>query len=264
MTNQGKDRNILLETAKNYAADAVLTEHDGACVLLLFFPYHPLDYPSGVAGVDGYYIASNRSYFAANAAAEALRNAGYDAFRADLPLRTLAVKSGKGTRGKNALFCHEKYGSFVVLQGIVLRGIDATEKTGAERTKESTCGSCRICIDACPVGAIGKHGVEGTRCLRYRQEHFDVSPEGLNRAPYLLGCGICQRVCPKNRGIPRDPAPEELNRLLQKEGLEKRFLQRNERLIFAGYFGKNYAGQEKLQKIVQRYLQTHAEKSDTP
>ncbi|MDQ3778655.1 MAG: 4Fe-4S dicluster domain-containing protein, partial [Actinomycetota bacterium] len=66
------------------------------------------------------------------------------------------------------------------------------------------CGSCRLCVDACPTAALDEPGVLDTnRCLSYWTQSKHSLPEhvrvGLDDRVY--GCDICQDVCPWNRGV---------------------------------------------------------------
>jgi len=113
--------------------------------------------------------------------------------------REAAVRAGVGFYGKNTMVITRRFGSWVVLGALITR-----------RELESTapldldCGSCTLCIDACPTGALDELGVlDATRCLSYWTQSADPFPlehrEALGDQVY--GCDICQDVCPWNRGI---------------------------------------------------------------
>jgi epoxyqueuosine reductase len=113
--------------------------------------------------------------------------------------REAAVRSGVAFYGKNTLAISRRFGSWVVLGTLVTDvEIESTPSLDLD------CGSCRLCIDACPTGALDEPGVlDSTKCLSYwtqaaRPIPTEYRPE-LGDSVY--GCDICQDVCPWNRGI---------------------------------------------------------------
>ena len=69
---------------------------------------------------------------------------------------------------------------------------------------ELDCGSCTLCIEACPTGALDDPGVlDSTRCLSYWTQSPGPIPEEYREelGAQVYGCDICQDVCPWNRGI---------------------------------------------------------------
>ena len=113
--------------------------------------------------------------------------------------REAAARSGVGFYGKNTLLITRRHGSWVVLGTLVTEAaLDATPPLGAD------CGECRLCIEACPTGALDEPGVlDATRCLSYWTQSRRPIPAEY-RAPLedrVYGCDICQDVCPWNRGI---------------------------------------------------------------
>ena len=92
-----------------------------------------------------------------------------------------------------------RHGSWVVLGTLVSDGeLEPTPPLDAG------CGSCRLCIDACPTGALDEPGtLDSTRCLSYWTQAPAPIPVELPcraRRP-VYGCDICQDVCPWNRGV---------------------------------------------------------------
>jgi epoxyqueuosine reductase len=71
---------------------------------------------------------------------------------------------------------------------------------------DADCGSCRICIDACPTDALEQAGVlDGNRCLSWTTQRPGSIPHEHRAAigDAVYGCDICQAVCPWNRGVER-------------------------------------------------------------
>jgi epoxyqueuosine reductase len=110
-----------------------------------------------------------------------------------------AARSGVGFYGKNTLLITRTHGSWVVL-GTLVSDLEL-EPTAP---LDLDCGSCRLCIDACPTGALDEPGtLDATRCLSYWTQAPAPIPE-LYRAELgaqVYGCDICQDVCPWNRGV---------------------------------------------------------------
>jgi epoxyqueuosine reductase len=122
-----------------------------------------------------------------------------------------AARAGVGFYGKNTLLITRGYGSWVVL-GTLVTDVEIE----ASAPLELDCGSCRLCIDACPTDALEEAGVlDSTRCLSYWTQAPEPIPEEHREAlgSQVYGCDICQDVCPWNRGVEKrragvEPAPD--------------------------------------------------------
>jgi epoxyqueuosine reductase len=126
------------------------------------------------------------------------------------------------------------------------------------------CGECRLCIDACPTGALDEPGVlDSTRCLSYWTQSRHEIPERYREelGDRVYGCDICQDVCPWNRGVEKRRAgrplsegaepvvslvdwleadPAELSRRYDRLYVPRndgRFLQRNARIALTNALG---------------------------
>jgi epoxyqueuosine reductase len=169
--------------------------------------------------------------------------------------REAAARAGVGFYGKNTMIITRRHGSWVVLGTLVT---DAEIETTP--AAELDCGECRLCIDACPTGALDEPGVlDSTRCLSYWTQSRQEIPEPYRHAlgDQVYGCDICQDVCPWNRGIEKRRAgrplsegaepvvslvdwlesdPDELSRRYDRLYVPKndgRYLQRNARIALA-------------------------------
>jgi epoxyqueuosine reductase len=122
--------------------------------------------------------------------------------------REAAARSGVGFYGKNTLLITRRHGSWVVLGTIVTAAeLESTPSLDLD------CGSCRLCIDACPTGALDDPGtVDANRCLSYWTQSKHSIPEAYREelGDRVYGCDICQDVCPWNRGIEKRRADEPL------------------------------------------------------
>jgi epoxyqueuosine reductase len=110
-----------------------------------------------------------------------------------------AVRSGVGFYGKNTMVITRRHGSWVVLGTLV-----TTAKLEPTPRLHAGCGSCTLCIDACPTGALDEPGVlDATRCLSYWTQAPEPIPEPYRAelGAQVYGCDICQDVCPWNRGV---------------------------------------------------------------
>jgi epoxyqueuosine reductase len=115
--------------------------------------------------------------------------------------REHAARAGLGFIGKHTLLIHPTRGSYVLLGGIAttltLAPLDGTGR----HTGDLGCGSCTRCIDACPTRAISPYSVDASRCISYLTiERRPAIPAAMHESigDMLLGCDICQEVCPFN------------------------------------------------------------------
>ena len=131
--------------------------------------------------------------------------------------KAFAKEAGLGFFGKNTNLITKEYGSWVFLASLITdlelevdpphTGACGLESTGrstapADVPRASACGSCRICIDACPTGALlGNYTLDARKCISYltiesKEPHPEELKEGVGE--WFFGCDICQDVCPYN------------------------------------------------------------------
>ncbi len=111
-----------------------------------------------------------------------------------------AVRAGLGWLGKHTNVITTEYGSWVFL-GELLLNLELEYDT---QRIEDHCGSCTLCIDACPTGAITQpYLVDSNKCISYatielREAEIPAEVKE-NLDGWLYGCDVCQDVCPWNR-----------------------------------------------------------------
>ena len=125
--------------------------------------------------------------------------------------RDAAVRAGLAFSGRNTMAIVPGEGSFVSLGAIVT---DADLEPAADLVPPG-CGSCTLCLDACPTEALIEPGVlDATRCLSTTTQARGPVPDKHADAleDRVYGCDICQDVCPWNTGpagrradLPEDP-----------------------------------------------------------
>jgi epoxyqueuosine reductase len=117
-------------------------------------------------------------------------------------------EAGLGWPGKHSILINKKIGSFFFLGIIVIN----TELEYDKPATEDHCGTCSLCIDSCPTGAINSdRTIDTRRCLAYQtlESKYPV-PEDLvlKLEGRAFGCDKCQEVCPWNRNAQPHKTPE--------------------------------------------------------
>ncbi len=111
--------------------------------------------------------------------------------------RVYAQYAGIGWIGKNTCVINAEKGSWIFLGEII-----CSLELEHDRPAFDQCGTCTLCIEACPTKAIVAPGVlDSTRCISYLTiEHRGDIPSEFGDAigTHVYGCDICQEVCPWN------------------------------------------------------------------
>jgi len=109
-----------------------------------------------------------------------------------------AVRAGLGWLGKHSNVITQEHGSWVFI-GELLLNLDLEHDR--ERI-EDHCGTCTLCIDACPTAAITEpYVVDSNKCISYATIELRAPelPVEMDLAGWIYGCDVCQDVCPWNR-----------------------------------------------------------------
>jgi len=120
--------------------------------------------------------------------------------------RVYAQHAGVGWIGKNTCVINPEIGSWIFLAAII-----CSLPLEVDAPSLDQCGTCTLCIEACPTQAIVAPGVlDSTRCISYltielRGDLPAAQRDGIGS--HVYGCDICQEVCPWNASAPRSADP---------------------------------------------------------
>jgi epoxyqueuosine reductase len=133
-----------------------------------------------------------------------LQHEGYSLSKPQLPLKTLAVRSGLADYGRNNICYVPGMGSFLQLVG-AFSDLPCDGDLWQEPKALDRCESCVACLRHCPTDAItnDRFLLRAERCLTYHNEAARDFPSWID--PFwhhcLIGCLRCQTACPENRAV---------------------------------------------------------------
>ena len=108
-----------------------------------------------------------------------------------------AEKAGLGWIGKHTNLITQEYGSWIFIGELLLN----LELEYDEVAVADQCGSCTLCLDACPTNAITEaYVVDSNLCISHATIESRAAEMPANVSQHLegwlYGCDICQDVCP--------------------------------------------------------------------
>lgn len=116
--------------------------------------------------------------------------------------RAVAQRAGLGWYGKNTNILTKGWGSWIFLAEIV-----TNLQLETDEPLKTSCGSCEICLHACPTRALPHpYELDSTRCISFLTIELKGSiPLELRplMGNLIFGCDICQEVCPVNKVMER-------------------------------------------------------------
>jgi epoxyqueuosine reductase len=148
------------------------------------------------------------------------------------PLKSLAVRSGLVTYGRNNITYSGEYGSYHQLVGFISEAeLEPFCLDGPVAGPQlPDCARCSACVWRCPTQAIDKKRflLHAEKCLTLFTENPGILPPVRDKLDgemlCLAGCLACQTVCPANKDkLKVEPAPvsftaTETKRFLADEG----------------------------------------------
>jgi epoxyqueuosine reductase len=160
----------------------IMEEIDGKPTKMYMYHYKQINYLLDKIGVLVTNYIQDRGYQAMPIPASQV----VGEMRGHLSHRELAARAGLGWRGRNNLLVSPQLGSRLRLVSVLT---DFPLKT--DKPLKDGCGSCRMCVQACPAGAIHEN-----------RENFDLDTcfRKLVEFRSLLGirhhiCGVCVKAC---------------------------------------------------------------------
>ncbi len=205
----------LIAIIEKYTKDyAIVPYIEGQSHIVFCLPYKPYKENATIGYIDAYYRVSNISYFLTKEIVAELNGNGFVAKVEKRHIyKNIAVKSGLTSPILSGLTAHSRYGTRIVLGLILLDG--SFQKLSSSALE---CLNCNKCQEACPNSVIRGNAFEQASCIRQLQEdgakwdlkYLDVQRMG-NR---IIGCDICQKVCPLNAEIGEVEMPPKLAEML--------------------------------------------------
>lgn len=151
------------------------------------------------AWIHPYYFASQKAYTAASSLVKSGAFPGL-ALRDEIRVKPIFARLPDFSQGTNTISYIRGIGSRFHVQILTYTPrLPATAHLLSEN-KPLHCGECRKCVDACPTNALEGGVFHRERCIRNWMMVGGEVPEEIRAkmGNRLIGCDVCQRVCPHN------------------------------------------------------------------
>ena len=112
-------------------------------------------------------------------------------YRGIISLKHAAMNAGLGKIGKNTLLVNNRFGNMIWLDAVLVSEPLAPDPLA---DYEVCNPKCRLCIESCPVGALGGELMNQKAC-----KHFAFGE--LNGGEWRIKCFECRKVCPNSTGL---------------------------------------------------------------
>lgn len=151
------------------------------------------------AWIHPYYFASQNAYVVASTLVKSGAFPGL-ALRDEIRVKPIFARLPDFSQGTNTISYVEGVGSRFHVQILTCTPrLPATAHLLMD-SKPLHCGACRRCVDACPTNALEGGIFHRERCIRNWMMVGGEVPEEIRSkmGNRLIGCDVCQRVCPHN------------------------------------------------------------------
>ncbi len=176
---------------------------------------------------------------------DVLKPEGYQLVNASVSKKLLATRSGLAKYGKNNIAYVEDMGSYHRLT-VFYTDASLSQDHWQKPQMLDHCETCTACVKKCPSGAVSSDRflLRAEKCITYHNESDRPFPDWIDPSWHncLIGCMICQNVCPANPPSVRrtvDAAifsEEETNQILKRTPEESLNPETIEKLKRAGVF----------------------------
>lgn len=174
---------------------------DEGVVILALWPYEAEEHPDDVdAWIHPYYFASQQAYDAAEAIVKANPDMQLALRDDDLLVKPIFDRMAGFRKGRNTLTYFKDLGSRFHVQIMTSDlSLPPTEHLRFDQPI-NLCRACQACVRACPTNALEDGVFHRERCIRSWQMSGQPIPEEIRHcmSNTLIGCDVCQRVCPHN------------------------------------------------------------------